>query len=224
MSITNSSASYKLRSLVKLLHHYRVCSTSWSTQEINHCESLPMIRHGGGVHDGLRLISANYGGVSRKAASDRVKDEDSKGQGEPSGPAPLKPGFPAWAKWLLGSMLSLVLPLWNQKWAKLLSFEAKVEQVMEEVETVVDVVEKVATTAEKVSVEVADKLPVDGKLKEAALFVEHLSEETAKDAELTKDFIHKVEVLKHDLTDLGTLVEPVVDKIIAKEHADKSQN
>ncbi|XP_028055546.1 uncharacterized protein LOC114259703 [Camellia sinensis] len=98
----------------------------------------------------------------------------------------------------------------------------EVEAVVEEVEIVAKVVEKVATMAEKVSADVAEKLPDNGILKEAALFVENVSTATAKDAELTENFIHKflfnldspVEELKGDLTDLGTMVEPVIDKII----------
>jgi hypothetical protein len=66
------------------------------------------------------------------------------------------------------------------------------EMVVEEVETVAEVVEKVASAAEKISAEVADKLPAKGKLKEAALFVEHVSEEAVRDAQLTEDFIRKV--------------------------------
>ena len=68
----------------------------------------------------------------------------------------------------------------------------KVAEVVEEVENVAEVVEKVATTAENVSAKVADKLPDNGKLKEVALFVEHVSSVIAKDAELTTDLIHKV--------------------------------
>jgi hypothetical protein len=64
--------------------------------------------------------------------------------------------------------------------------------VVEEVEIVAEVVEKVASASEKISAEVADKLPAKGKLKEAALFVEHVSEEAVRDAQLTEDFIHKV--------------------------------
>lgn len=64
--------------------------------------------------------------------------------------------------------------------------------VVEEAESVAKVVEKVATVADKISAEVADKLPENGKLKEAALLVERVSEEAFRDAQLTEDFLHKV--------------------------------
>lgn len=57
-----------------------------------------------------------------------------------------------------------------------------------------EVVEKVATVFEHISAQVADKLPDDSKLKDAALFVEHVSKVTAEDAHLTEDAIHKVYV------------------------------
>ena len=66
------------------------------------------------------------------------------------------------------------------------------EDVVEEVEKVASVVEKVATVAEKVSEDVAEMLPEDGNLKKAALMVERASEQAAHDAQLTKQFIHKV--------------------------------
>lgn len=71
----------------------------------------------------------------------------------------------------------------------------KVVFVIEEVEKVAGVVEKVAIVAEKVSEEVAEKLPEDGKLKKAVLVVESVSKHAAHDAQLTKEFIHKVRIL-----------------------------
>lgn len=147
---------------------------------------------------------------------DMVKEGMDKVQ--PSVPPPRKPIFPTWAKWLFGSVLSLLLPFWRFKWGSLLLLEEKVEEVVEEVEIAAEVVEKVATTAEKVSAEVAGKLPDNGKLKAAALVVEHISSVAATDAEFAEDFIQKVEKLKHDLTDLGTMVEPVIDEIVPKKH------
>ncbi|KAI4296408.1 hypothetical protein L6164_036369 [Bauhinia variegata] len=90
---------------------------------------------------------------------------------------------------------------------------------MEEIEKVSNIVEKVATVAEKVSAQVAENLPGNGKLRQVALAVEHASEEVAHDAQLTEEFIHKVEEVKNDLDDLGAFVEPVIDNIIKKEPA-----
>lgn len=71
--------------------------------------------------------------------------------------------------------------------------------MVEEVEEVAKVVEKVATVAEKVSEDVAEMLPEDGKLRKAALVVEHASKQTAHDAELTEEFVHKVSTMCYHL-------------------------
>ncbi|XP_010108415.2 uncharacterized protein LOC21387641 [Morus notabilis] len=140
-------------------------------------------------------------------------------------PASPRQYFPYWARWVLGSILT-VLPFSNEKWANLQTIEGKAEMVVEEVENVAEIVERVATVAKKVSSNVAEKLPEDGKLKETALFVERVSKKAAHDAQLTIDFIHKVDELKHDIEDLETMVEPDGDsknetkgKVLRKENS-----
>ncbi|KAK9943223.1 hypothetical protein M0R45_008839 [Rubus argutus] len=119
-----------------------------------------------------------------------------------------------WAKWILGSLLTVLISFWRDKyWGNLQKIEGEAEVVMEEVENVAEIIERVATVSEKVSAQVADKLPDHTKLKETALLVERVSEIAAQDAQLTQDIIHKVDALKQDLGDLKTLVRPVVDKI-----------
>ncbi|KAJ4716843.1 Plastid-targeted protein 2 [Melia azedarach] len=134
----------------------------------------------------------------------------------PPAPAPAPPrfSFAVWARWVLGSILSLSLPFWKLKREKLKKIEGEAEMVVEEAETVAEVVEKVATAAEKLSADVADILPDHSKLKEAALFVERVSKETAHDAHLTKNFIHKVDELEQDLSNMETVIEPLVEKIV----------
>lgn len=129
-----------------------------------------------------------------------------------SDPIPPRRNMLSWVKWVLGSMLPLMFSIWKQKWYNLLKLEGKVEEVVKEAEEVAEVVEKVASETEKLSAEVAEKLD-NGELKQVAQMVEHVSSVIAKDAQMTEDFIHKVGDLKQDLTDLETMVEPVIDKI-----------
>lgn len=68
----------------------------------------------------------------------------------------------------------------------------EVEKVAETVEDVAEIVEDVAEAVEKISSDVADSLPENGVLKDAALWIEHASKEVAEDAKQTLDFIHKV--------------------------------
>ncbi|KAG5548472.1 hypothetical protein RHGRI_013976 [Rhododendron griersonianum] len=178
MCAPNSSATYKLQSLVKVLYRYRISATNLHREPLYRGGSnLPSkyfnyAQYSSNIHDGLKSIPPNSG-ITSKAMPDMVKEGMDKVQ--PSVPPPRKPIFPTW--YVLDQL-------------------QKVEEVVEEVEIAAEVVEKVATTAEKVSAEVADKLPDNGKLKAAAL----------------------VEKLKHDLSDLGTMVEPVIDEIVPKKH------
>ncbi|XP_050366264.1 uncharacterized protein LOC126784795 [Argentina anserina] len=118
-------------------------------------------------------------------------------------------------RWILGSLMSILIPFWTHKyWRKLQMIEGEAEVVMEEVDNVAKVVDRVATAVEKVSADLADKLPSGHtKLKQLALLIERVSELAAHDAQLTQEFIHKVDALKQDLRDLEKLVQPVVDEI-----------
>lgn len=66
------------------------------------------------------------------------------------------------------------------------------EMVVGEVEKVANVVEKVATVTVKISDDMANILPNNSKLKDAALLVEHIAKVTVEDVELAEHFIHKV--------------------------------
>ncbi|XP_004292518.1 PREDICTED: uncharacterized protein LOC101310960 [Fragaria vesca subsp. vesca] len=119
-----------------------------------------------------------------------------------------------WVRWIFGSLLSILIPFWTHKyWRNLQMIEGEAEVVMEEVDNVAKDVERVATVAEKVSADVAEKLPTHTKLKQIALLIERVSELAAQDAQLTQQFIHKVDALKEDLEDLEKLVKPAVNKI-----------
>lgn len=70
-----------------------------------------------------------------------------------------------------------------------------IEQVSlaaETVEKVAEAVEKVADDVDKAAEEFAAKLPEGGKLKGIVQSIEHLAEETEKDAQLVQDLMDKV--------------------------------
>ena len=82
-------------------------------------------------------------------------------------------------------------------------------------ETAAEVVGGVAGVAEKVSAEVAGQLPEDGRLRHAAVLVEHASKEVAEEARLAQDIIHKV-VPSHDQPFLASLIFGRVKEATAK--------
>ncbi|XP_073007159.1 uncharacterized protein [Typha latifolia] len=121
---------------------------------------------------------------------------------------PSRLSFFTWARWTFGSILTILLPLWHNKWMGLLQIEGEVEMVADVVENTAEVVEKVATMAEKLSSDMADRLPEDTKLKEAAVFVERASKEIAEEAQLAQDIIHKVDKL---VEEVETFLDPITE-------------
>uniref|UniRef100_A0A0D9XJ52 Uncharacterized protein n=1 Tax=Leersia perrieri TaxID=77586 RepID=A0A0D9XJ52_9ORYZ len=114
----------------------------------------------------------------------------SSGQGQ-QGSTPLF----TWARLAVGSVFAVVAPFLHSKWATLLRIQSEVEMVKEAAETAAEVVEEVAAAAaaEKVSAEVAEQLPENGRLRRAAVMVEHASKEVAEEAHLAHDIIHKAQ-------------------------------
>ncbi|CAK8578000.1 unnamed protein product [Lathyrus sativus] len=145
--------------------------------------------------------------------ANRLKDDEV----QPEAPDSKIFAFSSWVKWVLCSLVSFMIPFWRQNWGKLQRIEEEAEIVIEEVEKVAEVIEKVAQEAEKVSEDIAEKLPEESKLKKAALSVENVSQQIAHDAQLTEDFIHKIEEVANDMDELESFVEPVIDKIVKKK-------
>ncbi|XP_062177863.1 uncharacterized protein LOC133882674 [Alnus glutinosa] len=223
MSRTGFWVSFKFRTILQLLLRQRSCSGDISP---GHGAGFASDKLGNGYRmnkETIQLFSTNSKTQTKLDSGNYQYSRVNRDKGKFQSPAPATPKlfFPWWAKWVWGSILTFSLPLmWKQDWGKLRRIEGEAEMVVEEVETVVEVVEKVASVAEKISAEVADKLPAKSKLKEAALFVEHVSEEAVRDAQLTEDFIHKVDALKEDL---DALVEPIIVQI-AKQNNLKQSN
>ncbi|OWM79987.1 hypothetical protein CDL15_Pgr006291 [Punica granatum] len=130
--------------------------------------------------------------MSKKTALREQLDVVTRNSVDPAGhlPSGCSPG--SWKLWILGVVISVVLPFWKSKWGPLLKLKNEVETVVKVAENVTDVVEKVAEGVEKVAEDVAEMLPEGGKLRNAVELVEHVAEETAKDAHLVEGLIDKV--------------------------------
>ncbi|XP_042061580.1 uncharacterized protein LOC121805695 isoform X1 [Salvia splendens] len=206
-----ASSSYKLKALATFVCHYRAVSGgSWRSHPMRHSD-LPPYKVGGGggsLDQGLRLISSSSKlGTEKNQSGERTQLPDQP-----------RVGFSNWVKWLLGYVVTFLLPFWKTKWDNLLMLEGKVARVVEEVEVVAEVVEKEATTADKALEEVANQLPDNSKLKEAAQALDHVSRVAAQDAQQIKNIINKVSDVKQDIEELESIVEPIVDKIIHGKH------
>ncbi|XP_056693883.1 uncharacterized protein [Spinacia oleracea] len=102
------------------------------------------------------------------------------------------PSGKPWCNWLVGVILSIVLPFASRKWSRILAIKNEIDTVVETVETVVETVETVAKEVAHVAEEMAHQLPEGGKLQNIVCSVANVAEETAKDAHLIDQLIEKV--------------------------------
>ncbi|XP_062200301.1 uncharacterized protein LOC133902987 [Phragmites australis] len=116
--------------------------------------------------------------------------------------------FLTWVRIAIGSVLAAATPFLHSKWVAFLRIQSELEVVKDTAEVVAEVVEEAAVAAEKVSSEVAEQLPEGGKLRTAAVLVEHASKEVAEEAHLAQDIIHKVNEIEEGVK---AMIEPFVD-------------
>ncbi|KAL6641142.1 hypothetical protein ACP70R_019323 [Stipagrostis hirtigluma subsp. patula] len=116
--------------------------------------------------------------------------------------------FFTWARLAIGSVLAAATPFLHSKWASLLRIQSEVEMAKDTAEAVAEVVEEAAAAAERVSSEVAEQLPEGGRLRTAAVLVEHASKEVVEEAHLARDVIHKVDEIEDDVK---AIIKPFAD-------------
>nr|GLL39707.1 uncharacterized protein LOC109184813 [Ipomoea trifida] len=105
------------------------------------------------------------------------------------------PSDNSWLGWAVG--LGVSLPLVT---AQLIALSKQVEAAAEAVEKVAEVVEHVAHDVDKAAEDFKEKLP-EGSLKNIVESIEHLAEETAKDAHIVEDLMDKVEEVDEKLVE-----------------------
>ncbi|KAK1555380.1 hypothetical protein Q3G72_025586 [Acer saccharum] len=115
------------------------------------------------------------------------------------------PSPQSWKIWILGMVISVILPFWRNKWGSFQRLKNEVEAEMETAEHVAEIVEDVAEKVEKVAEEVADHLPQGGRLKDAVTLIENVAKETAKDAHLADQFIEKVEDVEREVESFSVI-------------------
>ncbi|KAI3736566.1 hypothetical protein L2E82_26423 [Cichorium intybus] len=107
--------------------------------------------------------------------------------------APLPSGSPSGSlrNWIVGLVLTFILPFFTHKWGSWLLLKNQVDQKIEATEHVVKAVESVADKLDKVIDGITDDLPDGSKLKKALEFVDEIAEGVAKTAHVADDFINK---------------------------------
>ncbi|GAA0142664.1 hypothetical protein LIER_03509 [Lithospermum erythrorhizon] len=102
------------------------------------------------------------------------------------------PSSSHWKSWVLGIIVSVILPLATGKLGPLSLIKDKFDIALKKVENIVETVEKVAGGVEKAAEHLLDELP-DGQLKKVVSIVEHIAEKAAKDADSFDDVIDMVQ-------------------------------
>ncbi|KAH7850424.1 hypothetical protein Vadar_032675 [Vaccinium darrowii] len=112
----------------------------------------------------------------------------------------------SWKSWVLGAVITIVLPFFSHKWGPLFQITKKVDDVVETVDQVAEDIEKVAEGLEKVADEIGDELPEGGKLRRAFDSIENAARETANAANRVDEILDKVEEVEKEVEEL---MEPV---------------
>ncbi|KAL2538582.1 uncharacterized protein Fot_19973 [Forsythia ovata] len=110
----------------------------------------------------------------------------------PGVPLPSGPPSNSIRSWILGMVISIVLPFFSHKLGALWVLKNRIENTVQQVEDMVEVVEKVAEEVDKIADDILDDLP-EGQLKNIVNYVEDLAEKTAKNADTIGDLIDKVQ-------------------------------
>ncbi|GJT62246.1 PH, RCC1 and FYVE domains-containing protein 1-like protein isoform X1 [Tanacetum coccineum] len=95
--------------------------------------------------------------------------------------------------WIVGIVLTCVLPFITRKWGSLALLKNKVDTMMETTEHVTETIEAIAKGADEIIDEITDGLPKNSKLKERMEAIDDMIEEVAKGAHIANEIIDKVE-------------------------------
>ncbi|XP_019174160.1 PREDICTED: uncharacterized protein LOC109169725 [Ipomoea nil] len=115
--------------------------------------------------------------------------------GQPGVPSPSGPPSNSLKGWIVGIILSILLPSFRGKLGPWMQLKNTVDSLVETVEDIADGIEKVAEVVDKAVEEIVDDLP-EGKLKDAAKFVENMAEKIDKSAEKLGDMIDKAQEIE----------------------------
>ncbi|XP_022736859.1 uncharacterized protein LOC111289730 isoform X2 [Durio zibethinus] len=158
----------------------------------------------------LQKLQSLGTGLIRVQNTDRYRNMvvcSSVGSGPPT-PSDPTPGPGSWIPWIMGILVSIILPFWRGNWGRLLKLKDEAETVIDTVEAFTDVVEKVAEQVENVADDIGNHLP-EGKLKDAFELVEDIAEDTVDGARLAGEVIDKVEDIVDEVEEkVESLREP----------------
>lgn len=165
--------------------------------------SLSELRHHGRLtqNPGYRYLS-NYTRMQSYITQTRKFSVNSSNGVQPSAPLPPDQPPSSYLKWIIGLVVSIIVPSTSNTWVPLLQLKKDVDTAVETIEEIVEVVEKVAEIIDKVAEEISDDLREGGKLKIAVDIVEDVAEAAARDARTVGDAIDKFQEVEEKIENI----------------------
>ncbi|KVI06829.1 uncharacterized protein LOC112509920 [Cynara cardunculus var. scolymus] len=120
----------------------------------------------------------------------------------PGVPLPSGPPSGSMRNWIVGIVLTFVLPFITHKWGPLIVLKNKVDTVVDTAEYIMETIEDVAERVDKVIDNITDELPENSRLRKTMEAVDGVVEGLAKSAHLANDIIDKVEEVEDKLESL----------------------
>ncbi|XP_076945732.1 uncharacterized protein LOC143616918 [Bidens hawaiensis] len=114
---------------------------------------------------------------------------------------PLPSGSPSGSmrNWIVGIVLTFVLPFCTHKWGPLLVLKNRVDNVVNTAEYIMETIEVVAEKVDNVIDNITDDLPENSTIRKTMEAVDELVEGVAKSAHIANNIIDKVEEVEDRL-------------------------
>ncbi|KAL4556466.1 hypothetical protein LXL04_039120 [Taraxacum kok-saghyz] len=139
----------------------------------------------------------------------------------PGVPLPSGPPSGSMKSWVLGIVLTFVLPFITHKWGPLIVLKNKVDTVVDMAEHIAEVIEDVAEKVDGVIDNITDDLPDNSELKKTLKALDALVEGVAKTAHIANDIIDKVEEAEDKLESL--ILSDAREGKVSKQVAEKME-
>ncbi|PSR99852.1 Tumor protein [Actinidia chinensis var. chinensis] len=125
------------------------------------------------------------------------------------------PGAPnSWQGWVLGAIITLIIPFFSHKWGPVFTFAKKIEAVVDSIEQVAETVESVAEQVENAADKIGNQLPEGGKLRGVLDSIENAAHKTAQAAHFADEIIDKAQEVEKKVEEF---MEPVNEETKEKK-------
>nr|XP_043637487.1 uncharacterized protein LOC122608443 [Erigeron canadensis] len=139
----------------------------------------------------------------------------------PSSP-PARVPSSAWKNWVIGILMTFVVPSVSTKGGPIKLMMQKVDNIMDTAEHITDIVEAVADKVDKVIEETEGNLPEGSQIRKTLDYIENVAERIEKDAHTAGDYIDKVQEMQDKIE---YMLESILEEAeVTKEATEKEKS